>query len=417
MKAAIFIGRRLSLRSESGKASSPGVITGVTGVALAIIIMLLSIAVVKGFKHEITMKIAGFNAGITIYAPENADNTTDYSGIKMTDSLSSIIESVAPEASPTLIFTEPAIFKTNTDFQGIVLKGLPPGNPWNFVNDNIIDGIAPQSDDADKNSVVISSVTAHMLGIGCGDKIITHFLDDNSVRTRNLTVTGIYDSHFHDFDEIYAFTPISLLQKLNKTDSLTGTAIELNGMNLYDTPAISVELHNRLINATTENPSNPMIFHTESVIESNALYFNWLDLLDTNVVVIIILMACVAGFTLISSLFIIILERVNTIGLLKSLGAPNAMIRRIFIYMAERLVIKGMIIGNAIALALISTQRTWHILPLDPDAYYLNYVPMELDWISITAVNGAVLLISALILILPSHMISKLSPAESLRFE
>lgn len=128
-------------------------------------------------------------------------------------------------------------------------------------------------------------------------------------------------------------------------------------------------------------------------------------------------MACVARFTLISSLFIIILERVNTIGLLKSLGAPNAMIRRIFIYMAERLVIKGMIIGNAIALALISTQRTWHILPLDPDAYYLNYVPMELDWISITAVNGAVLLISALILILPSHMISKLSPAESLRFE
>lgn len=417
MKAAVFIGRRLSLKSESGKTSSPGVITGITGVALAIIIMLLAIAVVKGFKHEITMKIAGFNADITIYAQSDTDNPTDSPGIRLTDSLSAIIKDVAPEAHPTLIFTEPAIFKTDTDFQGIVLKGLPPGESWKFVSDNIIDGVTPQSGDADRNSVVISSVTASMLGISRGDRIITHFLDDNSVRTRNLTVTGIYDSHFHDFDEIYAFTPIALLQKLNKADSLTGTAIELNGTDIYDTPAISAELYYRLINATAENPSNPMIFYTESVIESNALYFNWLDLLDTNVVVIIILMACVAGFTLISSLFIIILERVNTIGLLKSLGAPNAMIRRIFIYMAERLVIKGMIIGNIIALAIISAQRMWHVLPLDPDAYYLNYVPMEMNWTSIIAVNAAVLVISALILILPSHLISKLSPAESLRFE
>ena len=168
---------------------------------------------------------------------------------------------------------------------------------------------------------------------------------------------------------------------------------------------------------TISNPDNPMLCHVSTIDETCSQYLNWLDLLDTNVTVIILLMACVASFTLISSLFILILERVNTVGLLKALGATNRQIRYIFIYMAQRLVIRGMIIGNVIALAFVWLQYSYRVIPLDADAYYLNYVPVSLSWHAVAIVDIAVIVISALVLILPSHIIATLSPSTTLRYE
>lgn len=417
MNTPLFIARKLGLKSSDDRASSPGVIVGYVGVALAIIIMLLAISVVSGFKNEITEKLTGFNAQVTIYAPENEETPAFTKGIRLTESLSDEISAAAPQAQTTLIIRQPAIFKTDTDFQGIILKGLPQhADAWTFYNSNIISGKVPSDTDPEE-SVIISNIVASKLGIRAGDRITTHFLDGKSVRTRRLTVTGIFDTHFHDFDNAMAFTTISMLQRLNHVDSLTGTAIELRGLPMEKTGTYAERIKARLLDMTIADPTHPMPYNVSTISESCAQYLNWLDLLDTNVVVIIIIMACVAAITLISSLFIIILERVSTIGLLKSIGATNTQIRRIFIYMAERLVLRGILIGNIVALALEYAQRHFHFLPLDADAYYLNYVPVDINWTAVIIVDVAVIAISALVLILPSHIIARMSPTSSLRYE
>ncbi len=417
MKTAIFIGRRLSLKTESGHNTSPGVVTGVIGIALALIIMLLSLAVVQGFKREIINKLVGFNSQITIYAPQSSDSPNITSGVRLTDSLRQIINNAVQNGCISLTLRQPAIFKTDTDFQGIILKGLSAGNSWNFIKENLSSGFVPDSTDSDPNNIVISSSIATKLNVNIGQKLATHFFDGNTIRTRNLYISGIYDTHFHDYDNAFAFTPANMLQHFNKIDSITGTAVEISGIKTDMIQPLTDNLYNDLVMVNIENPANPMPYSIENITNTCVIYFSWLDLLDTNVLVIIILMSCVSAFTLVSSLFIIILERVNTIGLLKAIGATNSQVRRIFIYMAERLVIKGLIIGNVIALLIIYMQSVFHILPLDPEAYYLNYVPMYLDWSVITLVNIAVIAISVIILIFPSHIIAHLSPSKTLRFE
>lgn len=418
MNISVYIGRRLSLRKQDGQSGSPGVVVGVVGVALAIIIMLLAIAVVSGFKHEITDKLTGFNSPVTIYAPEIEDMPSLTRGVAVNDTLQQLIQTVAPGARAALSIRQPAIFKTPTDFQGIVLKGLPDDPvDWQFYADNLVEGTLPDSVADDPNQVMVSLATAKKLGVKTSDKLTAHFLDNNSVRTRNLTITGIFDTHFGDFDNTVAVTPLAMLQRLNKVDSLTGSSIEVYNVPLEQVDAVKNQLTSQLIDLTIKNQQNPMLYRVSNINDSCGLYFSWLDLLDTNVVVIIVLMACVSAITLISSLFILILERVHTIGVLKSIGATNSQIRGIFIYMAERLVVRGMIIGNVIAIGLMLAQKAWHLLPLDPDAYYLNYVPINISISSIVIVNVGVIVISWLVLILPSHLIARLSPATTLRFE
>ena len=418
MNVAIYIARKLSLKSERRGRISPGVATAVIGVALALAIMILSIAVIRGFKKEITGKITGFSAPITLYAPMDSETPSLTSGIHLTDTLQTIIAEAAPDSRADLIIRQPAIFKTDSDFQGIILKGLPQGEAWKFYGENLTEGALP-SDTAEAypNQVVISARTAAALGLRTGDRVPTHFLSDNSLRTRGLTVSGIFDSHFSDFDQTVALTPLAMLQRLNRVDSITGTSVEIRNLPLEAIEPTLITISDLAIQSTIKNPDNPLIFRAESVTQTNHQYFSWLDLLDTNVAVIIILMACVAGFTLISSLFILILERVNTIGLLKALGSSNRLVRSIFIYMALRLVLAGMIAGNLLSLLLIWVQDRYRVMGLDPEAYYINFVPVDISVSDILIVNISAIVIAALVLILPSHLIATLSPARTLRFE
>lgn len=417
MHISLYIANKLGLKSSGKAGSSPGIRVGYIGVALAIFIMLLAVFVVNGFKKDITSKLLGFNANITLYAPDDANNPAFTSGLRLTDSLRSILSETIGRNDFSQIIRQPAVFKTNDNFQGIILKGIAAdASEWDFYSENLIDGHVPTTDDG-TNAVVISASTASKLGLTSGDKILTHFLDGNNIKTRNLKITGVFDSHFHEFDDAFAITPIGMLQKLNHVDSITGTAIEIRGLPLDLTQNFATSVNSALIDATVRNPENPMIFKVNTIEDSCIQYLSWLDLLDTNVVTIIVLMACVAGFTLISSLFIIILERVNTIGMLKAMGATNTQIRKIFIYMAERLVLKGILIGNLLAIAAAYLQYKWHIIPLDPESYYLNFVPVEISWTTIAIVDAAAIIISAMVLVLPSHIIARLSPATTLHYE
>lgn len=418
MLLAASIARKLSLRPGHNRKSSAGAIIAVAGIALALAIMLAAVAIVTGFKHEIEGKVMGFNAQISLYPSDVYSDTTYSSGVKLTTELRKTIEEVVPESFTALTIRQPAIFKTNDAFQGVVLKGSQGSQYLNFIASNLKDGeLLPESPvDSLSNSVIISAVTARELNLNVGDRIDTHFLIDDQLLTRKLTVRGIYDTHFTEYDKTFAFTPLQFLQRFNKVDSLTGTSLEIWGVDKKSISQASQNLNGKLLMQASQSSANQS-FVVDNVLNSGAVYFSWLELLDTNVVVIIVLIGIVAAFTLISSLFIIILERVNTIGLLKALGGSNSLITKIFVCIAEKLVLRGMIIGNIIGLGLLYLQSEFHIVPLDADSYYLDYVPVEINWLYVLIINIATLAISCAVLFVPAGTIAKLSPTKSLRFD
>lgn len=414
MNVALFLSKKLSLQ-QNDRSTSPGVIIAVTGIALSLIIMMISIAVVTGFKKEITDKLLGFNAPISLYgvAYNSADEPVNKE-IELSESLRSKIQSVLPQAEPHLSIMMPAIFKTDSAFQGVMLRGLDDADRWRFAAANLEDGALPDSSVSD--GIVISRSIASTLNLNPGDRILTHFLTGSRMKTRKYTVAGIYNSNFADYDRSIAFIDIRPLQQLLGIDSLSGSIIDIEGINLDDVPQSARELYNALMTDAIEQQSSTF-YQVDTIYHNASVFFGWLDLLDTNVWVILILMLCVSSFTLISSLFIVMLQRVNTIGLLKALGSTNLLIRNTFIFLAMKIVLRGLMIGNLIGITALLLQHYFHLLPLDPETYYLNYVPVSINWLIILLLNIGVIFISWLVLILPSYFISHISPAKAIRYE
>lgn len=421
MSLSSFIGSRLSFKQDS-RSPSAGVVIAVTGIAISFTIMLLAVSVVNGFRDEIVNKLSGFHPQITILPPLPQNNeVSNIKPITLDDTLRNRIKAAIPEAEIQLTISQPSMFKTDSTFQGIVIQGVAPGKSWDFIKSNLETGTVPSAENSAVESVVISRMTADALHVKTGDKVLTHFFDGNSLRSRKLLITGIYNSHFKDFDNNLAFSPVKMLQGVYEIDSITASSISLNGMELQQVPAKAEYLYQSLLAESMrdleENGDSAGVYRVDNIYSQCAQYISWLNLLDTNVIVIIILMAFVSAFTLISSLFIIILERVNMIGLFKAIGATNRQIRGIFIFMAQRLVVRGLLIGNLLSIGVILLQQHFHFLPLNPDAYYLNFVPMQLSPLPIIILNIAVIIIAYLILILPSQLISKISITKSIRYE
>ena len=288
---------------------------------------------------------------------------------------------------------------------------------WDFVASNLTEGSIPDySDDSNKNKVIISRLAASALNIGIGDKINAYFFKDNNVKARRFEIAGIYETHFSDYDNIYLFATITLPQSISDVAPTYGTSINLQIPNIADIETTSYSLQDALAQACYDGRL-AKLYTVDNVLRTGMLYFNWLELLDTNVIVILILMALVSGFTLISCLFILILERVNMIGTMKALGATNAQISRIFVNLAERLVAIGLIIGNIIGIGILLLQSHLQLLTLDADAYYLNYVPVEINWWYILLLNFGIIIASYVMLLLPSRLVSKISPATAIRYE
>lgn len=392
----------------------------VGGIALALIIMMVSIAVVTGFKNEIRRKVAGFNSEITVYPQSRT--LADVTAMKIDGSLLQAIECIAPEARAAGAIELPGILKTPDAFQGVMVKALEPdADGYRFISGSLAEGSMP-ADSAGQTqpAVTISASIARKLGLVTGDKVDMHFVTGGSLRTRRATVTGIYDTHFNEYDNRFIYVTPATARSIGRLADDEVTSVEINGVGIENVPEVSGMLSAALLPVAAQaskGGGSIVSYYVDNVLLAGQSYFSWLALLDTNVVVILILMSLVSGFTLVSSLFILILERVRTIGILKSLGATNAQIRGIFIYMAERLVARGLIIGNAVCIPLLLSQSRWHIIPLDAESYFLSYVPVEVSWTAILLLNAAVVAVSALILIAPSHLVATLSPSESMRYE
>lgn len=412
----LFIARRLRLSDDSRRGMSPSIIIAVVGIALSIVVMMLAMSIVYGFKKEIRDKVTGFDSQVTIY-PASYDGGSDGVYIDFSPELSRLIDDSGLFLAPSLVLQQPAIIKTDTTFQAIVIKGMGAGSGWEFVKENIVEGELPDYDKEENlNKVVLSEIIANKLGLKLGDKVNAYFFIDNSLKARRIEVEAIYNTNFGDYDKTFVFASLPFTQKVAGLDAQRGNRIELMTSGRESVDESALKLQNDMMLACYTGKLNGT-YRLATVTENGMMYFNWLELLDTNVVVILALMALVSGFTLISSLFIIILERVNMIGVLKALGATNGEVRRIFSYVAQKLVIAGMVIGDVLGIAFLLVQKYTRFLPLDPDAYYLDYVPVEINWLQIILLNIGVFVISWLMILIPGQLVAKINPATSIRYE
>ena len=415
MITELFIARRLRLNSkDKGVNSSPSHAIATLGVSLSIFIMILSLAIVGGFKSEIANKIYSLDSHIRVYNAALGLDDNIYT--IHTDDVMPVIRSTFADdvvANMSLIADQSAIIKTADDFKGIVFKGVDGNYDWSYIGSTLVSGRLP--DRAKPEEVLISNSVAKKLRIGVGDKIYTYFCNQK-IKVRRVVVTGIFNTDFDDFDSNYLLGSLTLLQGVNGWSENTGNYVGINVKDTAQIPALSYLLFSKLA-ASAYNTDNRTVYNVTNTTQTNASFFSWLSLLDMNVIIIICLMAIVSGFTLISVLLMIVLERIKLIGLLKTLGADGSMIRRIFILLTQKLILRSLIIGNVLGIGLALVQKYFHIIKLNSEAYYMPYVPIQIDWLTIALLNVCVFVAAYLTLLGPSHIISSIKPSTTLRYE
>lgn len=413
MSYSLFLAKRLSLASGKRR-SSPAVRVAVAAVALSVAVMLAAIAIVLGFKREIRDKVIGFNSHITLYAiPVDAD---DSNLITLTPTLKSILDSKEYITDYSLQASIPAILKTSDNFKGVYLKSLQGNAIKKFLTSNIEEGKLPDySKPGAEMKIAISRRAANQLHLKAGDKIDTYFMS-GSIRVRRLEIAAIYNSHFDNYDNVFIYGDLSLIQNLGEISPTQGTSVSISTADFNKIEETSADLSQTL----TEALASGMVYkyyRVDNALNQGAGYFRWLSLLDTNVIVVLVLMTIVACATLISGMLIIILDKKSFIGLIRAMGATVKNVRKVFIYMAIRVASIGLIIGNVLMLSLLWAQDKWHFLPLDPEAYYIDFVPVEINWSAVIILNIATIIIIYLCLILPSWFAAKISPSETMRYE
>jgi len=408
-----FIAKRIHFQQGKKNVSRPAVRIATIGIALGLAVMIISVAVVIGFKNEIRNKTIGFGGHIQITNFDN-NNTYAMNPIQMDKSLIKKIESIDGVRHVERFATKPGIIKTDTEFQGIVIKGIDAGFDWDFFKANLIEGrIIDVSKSTATNEVILSKYLANLLGLKLGDSFFTYFIQDQ-VRARKFKIVGIYSTNFIEYDKLFLLADMRQVQALNDWDSTSFSGLEVL---ISDFDRID-ELGDRVYDLTANKFNEEgNAYSTQTIKQINPQIFSWLDLLDMNVWVILLLMLAVAGFNMISGLLILILERTNMIGILKSMGATDWSVRKIFLYHSFFLISKGIFWGNVIGLSLCALQYFTGIIPLDPEAYYVATVPVSFNWLYIILLNVGTLLASILMMIGPSYLITKIDPAKIIRYE
>ena len=393
--------------SEEGKArtSRPAVRVALGGIVIGVMVMIVAICVVVGFKQEIQRKVAGFGSHIQVV---NFDNNATYElqPVEVSDSLLMKLEGLPHVKQVSTFASKPGILKTDSAFQGIIFKGT---DYWDYFAENLVGGELPSA----KNEVIISTVLANQLHLTVGDAILCYFVQDD-LRVRKLYIVGLYNTCMSEMDRLFVLGNIDLVRQLNQWKNSQSSGIEV----LVDDLKHLQEVSDRVYFATVgrlDEAGNA--FYTQTLEQLNPQIFGWLDLLDMNVVIIIVLMLCVSGFSIITGLIILILESITLIGTLKALGANNRFVRRIFIYEALLLVGKGMLWGNILGLGIVALQYFTHAIPLDAAVYYVSYVPMAFPWGWLVALNIGVLLVAWVIMLAPSAIVSQISPARVMHFD
>lgn len=384
------------------------------GVAFAVAVMEITVAVAVGFKNEITSNLKGFVADVTITrAAQALESEGDV--IEFTDSFENYIRSVLPAAEIVPVVTLNGIVKTDNDFAALALKGYEDNYKADFQKGKLVRG--SWLDANTLRPIVLSESVAESLGLDIGQKVNVCFITDGRVKARPFNITGLYRTGFSDYDNVMSFVRSDDLRKVIGIEADNVTSVELRGIPLQQIDEQAALLDGALADIPIRDGRGDGYYKTETLTHQGAVFLNWLSLLDTNVVVIFILMSLVAISTLISSLFIQVLDKVNAIGLFRAIGSPDNVLSNIFVYLSLRLTAWGIVLGNLLGLGLIFIQKNFSLLKLDPEMYYVDSVPVEPTLQSIIWINIGVIAVSWLILILPARIATRLSPAKTLRFE
>ena len=415
MNWKLFVAHRIYRSNEGGReVSKPAVRIAMWGIAVGLAVMIVAVAVVIGFKHEVRDKVVGIGSDITV---TNFDAQKSYETVPVSasDSLLDVLRSTEGVKHVQRYSTKPGMIMTDDNFLGMVLKGVSQEYDWTFLSKHLQEGEIPAfSDTASTNRTLISRTIANKLHLKMGDKLYTYYIDGEKVRARRLEVSGIYQTNFSIYDDLFLLTDLYTVNRLNswKPDQVSGIEVEVEDYGLLQ--PIKENIREKV---DMQKDRYGSTYYATTVEESNPQIFAWLDLLDMNVWVILILMTGVAGFTMISGLLIIILERTNMIGVLKALGADNLAIRKVFLSFSVFLIGRGMLWGNLIGLAFVGVQSFFRPFKLDPATYYVDSVPVEFNlwwWILL---NVCTLIVSVLMLVGPSYLIAHIHPAKSIKFE
>jgi len=412
MNLEYFIAKRIHFRQDRKHVSRPAVRIAILGIAIGLTVMLLAVSIVTGFKKEIRNKTIGFGGHIQI-TNFDSNNTYELTPIMLNDTLKNELAAIPGVKHIQAFATKPGIIKTNEQFQGIVLKGIDKHFDWDFFKSNLLEGDILHISDSLQNQAVISKHLADLFKLKLGDSFFSYFMQDQ-VRARKFTISGIYSTNFIEYDKLFILTDMRHIRQLNNWQDSEVSGYEILINNFDEIDEIGDQVYFKTANKAQANGN---MLYTQTIRDINPQIFSWLDLLDINVWVILFLMLAVAGFNMISGLLILILERTTMIGILKSIGATNWSVRKIFLYHSLFLIGKGMLWGNIIGLSICAIQYFTGIIPLDPEAYYIATVPVLFNWPLIIGLNIGTLLASILMMIGPSYLITKILPAKIIRYE
>jgi len=407
VNTALFIAKRIS-SSRKKSFSRPIIRIAIAGVSLGIAVMILSVAIVTGFQIQIRDKVIGFGSHIQI-------NKYDFNSSYEADPISKNqhfypkLEDVEGIRHIQVYAYKAGIVKTEEEIQGVVLKGVGADFDFTFFNNNLIEGESLIIDSTEiSTEVLISKIMATELNLKAGDDLRMYFISSgqSGARGRKFTIKGIYETGLVEFDELFVIGDIKQIQRLNRWEPDQIGGFELILDNFKDIDRLTDLVYGEIgysLNASSIKQLYPHIF-------------DWLQLMDMNVIIILALMILVSGITMISILLIIILERTNMIGILKSFGARSLLIRKLFIYHALYIIGWGMLWGNILRIGISLLQQKFGFIGLDQESYYVSVVPINIDVLAIALINIITFLVCSLILIIPSMIIGKISPLKAIRF-
>ncbi|MBQ7156233.1 MAG: ABC transporter permease [Bacteroidaceae bacterium] len=416
MSFALFIAKRIYSDGKGGKRfSRPAVRIAMMGIAVGLAVMIISLSVVLGFQREVSNKVIGFGSHIQVVS---LTQTHEYEMMPVltNDSLRKVVSSYPGIRHMQKFAVKLGILKTEDDFCGVTFKGVGEDYDTTFFHKYLVEGEIPKfSSKEASQSIVISRKIAGTLGVKLGDKMYSYFMDKESgMRVRRFTVKGIYETNLEDYDKMNVLTDIYTVRKLNGWTEEMSSGYELMVDDFDNVSQLAAAIHNDIYGPRDRNG---VVYGAFSIKELSPHTFAWLSVLDMNVVMILILMLCVSSFTIVSGLLIIMLERINMIGVLKALGATNMDVRRIFIHYAVMLVGKGIVIGDILGLAICFVQQYFAVVKLDASVYYLDSVPIHIDWLKVVGLNILTLIISSLVIFGSTFFIGINKPAKTMKFE
>lgn len=383
------------------------------GVAIGVAVMLVSLAVVLGFKHEVSSKVIGFGSHIQVLSLTQNQNY-EMMPVLTNDTLVRKVRKVQGINHIQRLATKIGILKTEENFRGLTFKGVGEDYDLSFFRSCLLEGSVPKfSSKEASNEILLSQKVAGDLGVKVGDKIFAYFMGEESMRARRLKVAGIFATNMNDYDKNYVITDIYTVRKLNGWSAEMSSGLEVT---VHDFDRLD-ELTRKLQFIHQGTDRNGVTYGVFSIKDIATHTFAWLAVLDMNVVMILVLMILVSAFTVVSGLLIIMLERINMIGTLKVLGATNVSVRKIFIHFSIMLVGQGMLWGNLIGLLICWVQQQFHLIALDATVYYIDSVPIQFNWWLIAGINLVTFLISTLIIWGSSHLISIGKPSQTIRYE